>query len=168
MFWDPSVCVCSIMSDCLRPHELEPARLLCPWDSQARILEWVGIFCSRGSSQPRDWTCVSGVSCIDRRILYHWDPWWLHTAWHGRLWQYKSVVVLELRTHELTKCIHTKHTHTQTMDPSSLCLSGCLFACGKSSRACQFSGIIKLRRATHKDKNTTVFTLIAWIISWEF
>ena len=79
---------------------------------QARILEWVGIFCSRGSSQPRDWTCISGVSCIDRRILYHWDPWWLHRAWHGRLWQYESVVVLELRTHELTKCIHTKHTHT--------------------------------------------------------
>ena len=36
---------------------------------QARILEWVAIFFSRGSSQPRDRTCVS---CIGRRILYHW------------------------------------------------------------------------------------------------
>ena len=30
--------------------------------SQARILEWVVISFSRGSSQPRDWTCVSCVA----------------------------------------------------------------------------------------------------------
>ena len=35
---------------------------------QARILERVTIFSSRGSSRPRDRTCVS---CIGRRILYH-------------------------------------------------------------------------------------------------
>ena len=28
---------------------------------------------SRGSSQPRDWTHISSVSCTDRKILYHWD-----------------------------------------------------------------------------------------------
>ena len=32
--------------------------------SQARILEWVAISSSRGSSQPRDRTLVSCVSCI--------------------------------------------------------------------------------------------------------
>ena len=37
---------------------------------QARILEWVVISFSRGSSWPRDWTCVSCISCIGRRILY--------------------------------------------------------------------------------------------------
>ena len=37
--------------------------------SQARIQEWVAISFSRGSSQPRNWTCVS---CIGRQILYHW------------------------------------------------------------------------------------------------
>ena len=31
---------------------------------QARILEWVAISFSRVSSQPRDWTCVSYVSCV--------------------------------------------------------------------------------------------------------
>ena len=31
---------------------------------QARILEWVAIPFSRGSSQPRDWTHISCVSCI--------------------------------------------------------------------------------------------------------
>ena len=40
--------------------------------SQARILEWVAISFSRGSSQPRNWTCVSCVSCICRWSLYGW------------------------------------------------------------------------------------------------
>ena len=39
---------------------------------QVRILEWVAMPSSRGSSQPRDWTLVSCVSCIGRRVLYHW------------------------------------------------------------------------------------------------
>ena len=38
---------------------------------QGRILEWVAIFFSRGSSQPRDWTHISCVSCIGRWVLYH-------------------------------------------------------------------------------------------------
>ena len=37
---------------------------------QARIPEWVAMPSSRGSSQPRDWTYVSHVSCIGRRALY--------------------------------------------------------------------------------------------------
>ena len=42
---------------------------------QARILEWVAISSSRGSSWPRDWTCISCCSCIGRRILNHWTMW---------------------------------------------------------------------------------------------
>ena len=38
---------------------------------QARILEWVAICYSRGSSWPRDQTCNSCVSCIGRQILYY-------------------------------------------------------------------------------------------------
>ena len=38
---------------------------------QARILEWVAMPSSRGSSRPRDWTWVSYVSSTGRRILYH-------------------------------------------------------------------------------------------------
>ena len=36
--------------------------------SQARILEWVTISFSRGSSQPMD---LTPISCIGRQILYH-------------------------------------------------------------------------------------------------
>ena len=37
----------------------------------ARILEWVALPSSRGSSQPRDQTHVSYVSHIGRQALYH-------------------------------------------------------------------------------------------------
>ena len=37
---------------------------------QAKILEWAAMPSSRGSSWPRDWTCVSYVSCIGRWVLY--------------------------------------------------------------------------------------------------
>ena len=38
------VCVsCSVVSNSLQPHGLQPIRLFCPWNSQARILEWVAM-----------------------------------------------------------------------------------------------------------------------------
>ena len=39
---------------------------------QERRLKWVTISFSRGSSQPRDRTYVSYVSCIGRQVLYHY------------------------------------------------------------------------------------------------
>ena len=38
--------------DSFWPHALQPARLLCPWNSPARILEWVAIPFSRGFPNP--------------------------------------------------------------------------------------------------------------------
>ena len=42
---------------------------------QARLLDWVAISDSRGSSRPRDPTCVSCISCIGRWVLYHFATW---------------------------------------------------------------------------------------------
>ena len=38
---------------------------------QARILEWVAVYSSRGPSQPSDQTGISYVSCIGKQVLYH-------------------------------------------------------------------------------------------------
>ena len=43
--------------------------------SRARILEWVAVSFSRGSSRLRVWTHVSRVSCFGRQILYCWATW---------------------------------------------------------------------------------------------
>ena len=39
---------------------------------QARILEWVATSFSRGSSQSKDRTCISCVSCIVGQYFTHW------------------------------------------------------------------------------------------------
>ena len=44
-------------------------------DSAARILEWVAMSSSRGSSRPRDWTHISCVSCIAGGSFTHWATW---------------------------------------------------------------------------------------------
>ena len=44
--------------------------------SQAKILEWIAISFSRGSSWPREWTYISWVSCTGGQVLYHWATWW--------------------------------------------------------------------------------------------
>ena len=59
---------CSVMSDSLWLNELQPARFLCPWNSQTRILEWVAISFSRGPSQIRDW---KHISYIGRENMSH-------------------------------------------------------------------------------------------------
>ena len=49
---------------------------------QARILEWVAISSSRGSSPPRDRTHGSYISCIDRQVFITSAIWeaHIHTA----------------------------------------------------------------------------------------
>ena len=56
---------------------------------QARILEWVTMPSSRGSSRPRDRTWVSWGSCIEGRFFYRWAtrqalffPWRI-TIWYN-------------------------------------------------------------------------------------
>ena len=43
--------------------------------SQARILEWIAISFSRGSSWPRNWT---HSPCVGRPVFYHWTAWEVH------------------------------------------------------------------------------------------
>ena len=57
--WDPK--------DCSLPGSSVHAIL------QARILEWVVISCSRGSSQPRDWSPVSHVAGGCFTVWATWD-----------------------------------------------------------------------------------------------
>ena len=62
-------------------------RLSVPGILPTRMLEWVVIHSSRGSSQPRDGTCVSYVSCIGRQVFttsaIREDPclYWMMLTW---------------------------------------------------------------------------------------
>ena len=73
------VCVCmiscSVMSDSLQSHRLQPTRLLCLWHFPVK--NWSGLPSPkfRESSQPRDWAHISYVSCISKWILSHCATW---------------------------------------------------------------------------------------------
>ena len=63
------------MSDSLGPHGLRLPGSSVQGVLHARILEWVAVSFSRGSSPPRDGTCISYVFCIGRRVLYYSITW---------------------------------------------------------------------------------------------
>ena len=66
------VCVCSVLSRVqffVTPGSCSPPGSSAHGILQARILEWVAISSSRGSSWPRDWTRVSCISCIIDRFF---------------------------------------------------------------------------------------------------
>ena len=67
------VCVlsCAVVSDSLQSMDYSPPGSSVHRMLQARILEWVAISSSGGSSPPRDQTHISFISCIGRWILYH-------------------------------------------------------------------------------------------------
>ena len=60
---------CSVVSECVPPGALQPARLPCPGVLQARMLEWVAVLFSRASSRPRDRTDVSCASCTGQQLF---------------------------------------------------------------------------------------------------
>ena len=72
-FWNPSfnhLCMCA--ESCLTL--CDPMGCSLPGSSvhgifQARILEWVAIYCSRGYSPPRDQTQMSGISALASRFF---------------------------------------------------------------------------------------------------
>ena len=58
---------CSVVSDCVTPWTVcSPPGSSVHGIFQPRVLMWVAISYSRGSSPPRDWT---SVSCISRQIF---------------------------------------------------------------------------------------------------
>ena len=58
------VCVLSHVQFFCNPMDCSPSGSSLHGISQARILEWVAISSPRGTSQPRDWTHVSCISCM--------------------------------------------------------------------------------------------------------
>ena len=70
--WAWNVCACELFQSC--PTLCDPMNCSPPSSSvygilQVRILERVATPSCRGSSQPRDWTCISCDSCISGRFL---------------------------------------------------------------------------------------------------
>ena len=70
----PAIFSCLVTKLCLilQSHDCSPPGSSVHGISQARILEWVAISCSRLSFWPRNQACFP---CIVRQIVYHWATW---------------------------------------------------------------------------------------------
>ena len=108
---------------------------------QARILEWVAMSISRGSSQPRDRTQVSYIFCTGQRLIYHFFTTWkvpifppnimimgnplqyscLDNSLDRGAWRATVHRVTESQTNrnDLTHARTQTHTHTQNSLSSS-------------------------------------------------
>ena len=72
---------------------------------QGRILQWVAFSSSRGSSWPRDWTCISCISYIGRRS----------TTWESvMIWGGADVITIKI------KCVVTVMHLNQPSHPQSV------------------------------------------------
>ena len=76
------VCVCMLSAKALQscpalcnPMDYSPPGFAVHSILQARILEWVSMPSSKGSSPPRDRTHISYISCIGSGVIYHWATW---------------------------------------------------------------------------------------------
>ena len=72
---------CSVVSDSLRPMDYSPQGASVHGIFQARILEWVALFYSRGSSWPRDQTpcllCLLQWQVDSLPLCHLGNPWWV-------------------------------------------------------------------------------------------
>ena len=88
--------VTSVMSNSLWPYGLSGSSV--HGILQARILEWVAISFSRGSSRPRDWT---HVSCIAGRLFTNEPP--------GKSFisEYSWLIMWQFQLSHTHTCIHS-------------------------------------------------------------
>ena len=70
-YFKHDVCVCSVVSDSLRPNELYPVSLLCLWNFPGKNTGVSCHFLLQGIFPTQDWTRDSCVSHIGRWILCH-------------------------------------------------------------------------------------------------
>ena len=82
------MCVCLVAKSCLTlcdpmDYSLPDSSVL--GISQTKRLEWVAISFSRGSAQPRNWTCISCIA-VDSLPLSHWG----NPAYVGQLYLNKN------------------------------------------------------------------------------
>ena len=79
------LCCARSLQSCLTLQPMDCSPLGCSVHRilQARILEWVAVPSSTGSSWPRDQTHISAIFCIAGRFFTHWAPWEAQTHSRG-------------------------------------------------------------------------------------
>ena len=125
------MCVCAKSSptlsdpmDCSLPGSSVPGIL------KARMLEWVAISFSMGSSQPRDWTCVS-VLMHFKEILYCWASGksqipqeWLVNSHYPLPWLLQTLLWDSPNFHKIQQLLGNTWLSNGSLGPCSRTIAG--------------------------------------------
>ena len=143
----------SVVSDSLQPPwtvARQAPRSM--WNLQARILDWVAMSSSRGSSQPRNWT---GISCIAGGFFTSWATREAHKPWGAakKTQKTKKVRVLSSRK--------PNWNWLAILLDFPCSLVGKESACGPKTqvRSLGWEDPLEKEMATH-------FSILAWRIPW--
>ena len=121
--------------------------------SQARILEWVAISFSRGSSQPRDWTCVS---CTAGRFFTPEPP--------GKPWYVCMYVCMYIHTHTIKYSLPLKKNEILLPAKTWIHLKGIKLSEISQKQKSKYPflsllcGILKKRKKLNQSKHTPELT----------
>ena len=152
-------------------------KLLCPWISQANILERVAISFSRKPSYPKDQT---PVSCVGRWILYHWTTREaLGNEPFVNQWEKKKDFKRTVRNRHVDEITFLRNEGRYSLDLLSFCISRiqemsnqqCLPSELTINILCKWYSLHKgqmlmVRPRQHEksiDKNIFVYNLSPWI-----
>ena len=104
---DIFVCACSVMSISLQPTDGILPGSCGPWNFPSKNTLWVAISYSRASSQHRDRTHVSCISCIGRQIFTPVSPGKPFDILAMHLFFYK-IPIMWLRSKNIKVCFQIK------------------------------------------------------------
>ena len=89
----------SVMSSSLRPHELWPTRLLCPWNSPAKNTDVCSHFLLRESSRPRDWSWAFWIA-VSNHLSHQVSP---HFKISTQIWSRSQYLAGFCKKNKITK-----------------------------------------------------------------
>ena len=111
-----------------------PTKLLCQGVPQARILEWVAISFSKGSSQPRDRT---QVSCIAGGFFTIWAD--AHKRNRGESRKHYAKGKTDAKDHISYDSIHMQCPEKETIDRKRTPVGCCLDLRGRNRSGCRWA-----------------------------
>ena len=97
------VCVLSHVWFSATPMDYSPSGSTVHGIFQARILEWIAISCSWGSSPSRDLVPISSISCIGRQVLYRCTTWEAQNIIYIESNIYKPKIMVHILEHLTNK-----------------------------------------------------------------
>ena len=125
---------CSVMCDSFNPMDCSLPGSSVHGIFQARVLKWVAVSFSRGSSRPRDWTWVSYIT---GRCFTLWA-----TGKPKKEWAIPNCMVMPAMTRLVDCCLQERHYLNETWSCFCSITNSCLTLCDPMDYSTPVSSVL--------------------------